>query len=291
MTINTNMESIKAQTNIHKVNTGISKTMAKLASGLKVNSAADDAAGLAIATRMTSDIGALSASVRNANDGISMAQTAEGAMDEITNNLQQVRELAVQAKSGQYNPEDVQAMQQQADALLSEVDRTANQTTFNGQRLLDGSFSKDIFVGTGPNDKGVNVSVGSMSVDKLGIDSSANLASVMSQGAAQEVGASNGGRFSLTANPDRAIGIIDAAIGQVNAEKSKMGAVTNQFGSIVNNLDTSSESAQASRSRIMDTDYAQSTSQMTRDLILNNAATATLAQANLNQQSVLNLLK
>jgi flagellin len=220
-----------------------------------------------------------------------MAQTAEGAMDEITNSLQQVRELAVQAKSGQYGSQDVQAMQQQADALLSDINRTAGQTAFNGQKLLDGSFSKDVFVGTQPGDKGVNVSVASMSVENLGIDSNANLASVMSQGAAQEAGAANGGQFSLTANPDRAIGIIDAALGRVNAEKSKMGAATNQLGSIVNNLDTASESTQASRSRIMDTDYAQSASEMTRNLILNNAATATLAQANVNQQSVLNLLK
>jgi flagellin len=266
--------------------------MAKLASGLKINSAADDAAGLAIATQMTSDIGAFAASVNNANDGISMAQTAEGAMNQITDNLQQVRDLAVQAKSGQYNKEDVQAMQEQADALMSDINRTANQTTFNGQKLLDGSFSKDIFVGTGPQDKGVNVSVGSMSVDKLGIDSNANLASVMSQGAAKEAGAStSGGQFSLTANPDQAIKIVDTAIGQVNSAQSKLGAVTNQLGSVVNNLDTASESTQASRSRIMDTDYAQSTSELTKNLILNQAATATLAQANLNQQNVLRLLQ
>lgn len=287
LTINTNMASLNAQNNLQKLQSTLPKTMAKLASGLQINTAADNAAGLAIATQMTSDVNAYATSIRNVNDGISMAQTAEGAMDEIGNGLQRVRELAMQAKSGQYSPEDVKYMQQEADAVLSEIDRTASQTTFNGQKLLDGSFSKNIAVGTSPEDKGINVSVDSMKVDKLGIDANNSLANVMSSQAGQQ----GTGSASLTTNPDQAIKIVDAAMSQVSGAKSKLGAVSNRFDSALKNLDISSESTQASRSRIMDTDYAQATADLTKNMILSNATTSTLAQANVQPQNALRLLQ
>ncbi|MBF0317231.1 MAG: flagellin FliC [Nitrospirae bacterium] len=290
MTINTNMPSINAQNSLNKIQSALPKIMDQLSSGYRINSAADDAAGLAIATKMSSDVRAFAVSINNANDGISMVQTADGAMSSINDTLQDVRSLALQAQSGQYGPEDVKSMQEQADALLSTIDTTATQTSFNGQKLLDGSFSKTIFIGTGPGDKGIKVDVGNMQINQLGSDSNANLASVMSPQAAQQAGQSNGGQGSLETNPSQAVNIIDAAMNQVNSERSKLGAISNRFEASINNLNTASENTQAATSRIMDTDYAQATSNLKKNLIQNNAAISMLAQANILPQNSIRLL-
>ncbi|KJU86844.1 flagellin domain-containing protein [Candidatus Magnetobacterium bavaricum] len=290
MNINTNMPSINAQNSLSKIQSALPKIMAQLSSGYQINSAADNAAGLAIATTMSSDVRAFAVSINNANDGISMVQTADGAMSSINDTLQDVRALALQAQSGQYNAQDVKNMQEQADALLSTIDTTATQTSFNGQKLLDGSFSKDIFIGTGPGDKSIKVDIANMQVSQLGSDSNANLASVMSPQAAQQAGQSNGGQASLETNPSKAINIIDAAMNQVNSARSSLGALSNRFESSINNLSTASVNTQAATSRIMDTDYAQATSDLQKNLIKNSATISMLAQANVLPQNSIRLL-
>ncbi|MBF0338231.1 MAG: flagellin [Nitrospirae bacterium] len=166
--IQTNVMSLNAQRNLRKTQPILTEAMQRLSSGYRINAAKDDAAGLAIATRMTTQTRGLTVSVRNANDGLSIAQTAEGAMDEITNNLQRIRELAVQAMSGQYGVTDVSYMQNEVNALIEEIGRTAEQTKFNDRRLLGGMFNTRLHVSYAASDAGINVIITSMNTDALG---------------------------------------------------------------------------------------------------------------------------
>ncbi|MCG6551495.1 MAG: flagellin [Candidatus Magnetominusculus sp. LBB02] len=166
--INTNMMSVDSQRNLMMTQNPMHKAVQTLSSGLRINSAADDAAGLSIATRMTSQARGLSVSIRNANDGLSMVQTAEGALGQITNNLQRMRELAVQARSGQYGASDVGSMQMEINTLVEEVGRAAEQTTFNNRQLLAGSFRTRLEVGYNASDTTVDVAIGSMNTDAIG---------------------------------------------------------------------------------------------------------------------------
>jgi len=279
LVINTNVMSLNAQRNLRRTQTPLAQAMQRLSTGLRINSAADDAAGLSIATRMNSQVRGLTIAVRNANDGLSIAQTAEGALDEVINNLQRVRELAVQAKSGQYGSSDVAAMQQEADALINEVGRTAEQTRFNNIKLFDGNYNKTLHVSYASSDAGINISVSEMSITKLGAGAT-NLSVILS-----------GGAQALTFTTSTAIGIIDGALSTILSQKATLGAKANQFESAVNNIENVVETTTAARSRIMDSDFAAETANLTKYMILQQAGVSVLAQANLSPQSVLKLLQ
>jgi flagellin len=277
--INTNVMSLNAQRNLRRTQTPLAQAMQRLSTGLRINSAADDAAGLSIATRMDSQIRGLTVAVRNANDGLSIAQTAEGALDEVINNLQRVRELAVQAKSGQYGASDVGYMQKEADALINEVQRTAEQTRFNNIKLFDGNYNKTMHVSYASSDTGINIRISEMSISKLGAGGT-NLSAVLS-----------GGARALTFTTSTAIGIIDGALSTILGQKANLGAKSNQFESAVRNMENVVETTTTARSRIMDADFAAETANLTKNLILQQAGVSVLAQANLAPQNVLKLLQ
>jgi flagellin len=271
--------SLNAQRNLRRTQVPLAVAMQRLSSGLRINSAKDDAAGLAIATRMDAQTRGLTVAVRNANDGLSIAQTAEGALDEVINNLQRVRELAVQAKSGQYGASDVGYMQQEADALINEVDRTASQTKFNNIKLFDGNYNKTLHVSYAASDAGIAINIGDMSIAQLGGGGS-KLSDLLT-----------GGTQQLGNSVSTAISIVDGALSTILTEKAKLGAKSNQFEAAVRNIENVIETTQASRSRIMDADFASETANMTKNLILQQAGVSVLAQANSIPQSVLALLK
>ena len=271
--INTNVMSLTAQRNLNASQNDLSTAIQRLSSGLRINSAKDDAAGLAIATRMTSQINGLNQAVRNANDGISMAQTTESALGEVTNNLQRIRELAVESANGTYSTADRAALDVEVQQRLSEIDRIASKTTFNGQNVLDGSLGTvDFQVGANVGD--------TVSVDFSTIDATTNTLGVN--------GISVTGADATNANA--AITAVDAALTTVNTARSTLGAVQNRFQSTVANLQSISESTSASRSQIQDADFAAETAAMSRAQILQQAGVSVLSQANAMPQTVLKLL-
>ncbi len=273
LTVNTNIASLNAQRHLNANQTNLAKSMQRLSSGLRINSAKDDAAGLAISDRMTSQIRGLNQAVRNANDGISLAQTAEGALQETTNLLQRIRELAVQSANDTNSVEDRDSLQAEVAQNIAEIDRIAGNTTFNGKKLLDGSATGMIFhVGA---DAGASQQI-TFSIDGAGT------------GTGQlEVAAVD---ISDQTGADTAIGTIDIAIGRVDTIRGNLGAIQNRFESTIANLSNVSENLAASRSRILDADIAQETSEMTKNNILQQAGVSILAQANQNPQLALSLL-
>jgi flagellin len=271
--INTNVMSLTAQRNLNASQGDLSTAIQRLSSGLRINSAKDDAAGLAIATRMTSQINGLNQAVRNANDGISMAQTTESALGEVTNNLQRIRELAVEAANGTYSTADRAALDVEVQQRVAEIDRIASKTTFNGQNVLDGSL------GT------VSFQVGANVGDTVDVDFSTIDATTATLGV---------GTVSVTGadatNANATITAIDTALTTVNTARSTLGAVQNRFQSTVANLQSISESTASSRSQIQDADFAAETAAMSRAQILQQAGVSVLSQANAMPQSVLKLL-
>lgn len=269
--INTNVASINAQNQLSKSQNLSDQALQRLSSGLRINSAKDDAAGLAISTRFDSQIRGLTVAQRNANDGISLAQTAEGAMDEINNNLQRIRELAVQSANGTNSADDRAALNQEVQDRIAEIDRIAGVTAFNGTALLDGAFDKNIQVGSGTttNDKiQVAITQGMTSGD-LGIT----------------------GDVTNEANSDTMITAVDAAVKLVNTARSSLGAVQNRFESTINNLGNSIENLSASQSRILDADFASESAKMAKANVLQQAGISVLAQANARPNQVLSLLQ
>lgn len=239
---------------------GIDKAFSRLSSGLRINSAKDDAAGLAISDRMNSQIKGINQAMRNANDGISLAQTADGALAESTTILQRMRELSLQAGNGIYNNADRASMNAEFTQLKSELDRIAGATTFNGKRLLDGSMSSGTTFQIGPQaDETISVSVAGATQSDLGLDS-LNVTTVSSA------------QGSLEA--------IDEAIGKVAATRGNLSAVQNRFESSISNLGNVSENIAASKSRIADTDLAAEISDLLKNRILAKAGLAIQAQAN-----------
>lgn len=390
--INTNIASLNAQRNLNSSQSSLQTSLTRLSSGLRINSAKDDAAGLAISERMTSQINGMNVAARNANDGISLAQTAEGAMVEIGNNLQRIRELSVQSANATNSTTDRGALHAEVQQLVAEIDRVANQTNFNGTNLLDGSFAGALFqVGA---DSGQTISVNSIvnaqsgsigntvfaadmtgtaitpaSVDvdpddanyklltggtvngveisdiRVAVDASAEDIAKATAAAIndkldrtgvyaklnedgdgvvltaieanrnievaglEDVGLADGdvtidlddtdtfdrvyaSDLDITSfeGAQRAMEIVDSALTAVNSARAEMGAVQNRFESVIANLSTTSENMSASRSRIMDTDFAKETADLTRGQILQQAGTAMLAQANSLPQNVLSLL-
>jgi flagellin len=378
-TINTNIASLNAQRNLNGSGNTLSTSLQRLSSGLRINSAKDDAAGLAISQRFTSQINGLNQAVRNANDGISLAQTAEGDLTQVGDNLQRIRTLSAQASNATNSKTDREAMQAEVTALTAEIDRVAKQSSFNGTNLLDGSFTSKLFqVGANSGqaisiDKTINakadalgdvkfaaastgsavaattaattisgISINGVTIDdvKLKADTTSAAAAaaivtainakISETGAFASVTSSNAIKIeSVKANKDlkigatsaagltaatnaytsadatflkdvdittfvgsqRALEIADASLTSVASARADLGAVQNRFSSVVSSLQTTSENLSASRSRILDTDFAEETASMTKAQILQQAGTAMLAQANSLPNNVLTLLQ
>jgi len=272
--INTNVKSMVAQNAMTVNNRALSKTMEQLSTGKRINAAADDAAGLAIANRMTAQIKALDQSVRNANDGISMMQTAEGATKEITTMLQRMRELSVQAANDSYSADDRTAIAGEMTQLTSEITRIADNTQWNGMSVLSGgtAYSTMTFqVGTeGDASSAITVGFTAMSAGALTISALSVSTSVEAQAS---------------------IELLDTAITAVDTFRSDLGARINRLTSSADNLANIALNISASRSQIEDTDYAKATTELAKSQIIQQAATAMLTQANQSPQSVLSLLK
>jgi flagellin len=279
--INTNVKSLVAQNALTVNNRSLSKAMEQLSTGKRINSAADDAAGLAISNKMTAQIRGLNQAVRNANDGISMLQTAEGATQEITNMLQRMRELAVQAANDTYTAEDRSALNAEVTALSAEITRIADNTEWNGMKLfIAESAGSAGGIGTGGV---VTLQVGTggtsgnqFTVTLNDIDSTLGLSGIS---------------LTTSSGATSALSTLDDAIAAVDTDRATFGATMNRLTYAIDNLTNISQNAQASRSRIMDTDYAQATTELARSQIIQQAATAMLAQANQAPQTVLTLLR
>jgi len=270
--INTNVKSIMAQNALVTNNRSLSKAMEQLSTGKRINTAADDAAGLAISSRMTAQIRGLNQGVRNANDAISMIQTAEGSTKEITNMLERMRELAVQAANDTYGTEDRTAIQTEVNELEAEIDRISTNTEWNGKKILGTDATSYSFqVGAGSTtSSAVEVTFTAMGAVSLGVNTLT---------------------LDSFANAQSAISSIDVAIQAVDTFRATLGAKINRMTSAADNLANISMNTAASRSRIEDTDYAQATTELARTQIIQQAATAMLAQANQQPQAVLSLLK
>jgi len=270
--INTNVKSLVAQQALVVNGRKMSDAMQQLSTGKRINSASDDAAGLSIASKMTAQIRGLNQAVRNANDGISMMQTAEGALNEVTNMLQRMRELAVQTANGTNATADRTALQAEFLELQNEISRVAANTEWNGTAILNASTNVTYQIGANSGQ--------TVTVAFKGLVASNSMTAVASAVAA-----------ALTAGSSTAIGDLDAAIAQVNSFRSDLGAKINRMTYTVDNLQNVSTNTSASRSRIEDADYALSTTELARTQIIQQAATAMLAQANQSTGTVLSLLK
>ena len=282
MVINTNVISLNSQRMLNKTNDSLQTSMQRLSSGLRVNSAKDDAAGLAIADRMTSQIRGMTVAVRNANDGISMAQTAEAAMGELTNTLQRMRDLAVQsANFGAVSSSDRQKLQDEYKQLGQEVRRIIKNTTFNDKTILTGSLSHTNFQ-VGANTNATN----QISIFVTNLLTADGLSLIASATPDLSIGS-----VATSTKVRSAIDTIDKAIKAIDSGRSKLGAVQNRFMTTISNLQSAIENQSAARSRIMDADFAAETAALSRAQILQQAGTAMLAQANQTQQGVLQLLQ
>ena len=270
--VNTNVSSLNARRQLFTSSNGLDTAFQRLSSGFRINSAADDAAGLQISDRMTSQIMGLDQAVRNANDGISLAQTAEGAMSEITTALQRIRVLAIQSQNGINSSSDRFALQKEVSALKSEISRVATTTQFGGVDILTGGYSAAFLVGA---NAGQYISVNISRNGGYGF-------SGLTNGTDLTVVSASGASAALTT--------IDSAISIIDAKRADLGAIQNRFQSTIRNLSSISENVSAARSRIRDTDFATETAQLTRWQIIQQASTTVLSQANQRPQAALSLL-
>jgi flagellin len=271
--VNTNVASINAQRNLAAVTDRLAANFRRLSTGLRISTAADDAAGLAISERLRSQIRSIDQAKRNANDGISLVQTAEGALGEVSNILTRLRELAVQSANGSVSATDKGTLNQEFTSLVSEVNRIGRATQFSGINLLDGSTSAVSF----------QVGFGTITgIDTIGVSLAASLSTSL---ALNSLDIGSAGDTSL------AIVNIDAAINSVSSMRGSLGAVQNRLGSTINNLAVTGENLSAAESRIRDVDVAYETAMLTRNQILQQACIAMLTQANALPQSALQLLQ
>ncbi|HDZ8866732.1 TPA: flagellin, partial [Aeromonas hydrophila] len=292
----TNVSSLNAQRNLMNTTKSLDTSYTRLASGLRINSAKDDAAGLQISNRLTSQINGLDQGNRNANDGISLAQTAEGAMDEVTGMLQRMRTLAQQSANGSNSDKDREALQKEVDQLGSEINRISKDTTFAGTKLLDGSFNGDFQVGADANQIiGFSLNqTGGFSIS--GIAVAAGTTIVAASGGALAVtaiftnGLTGGISISTQTGAQNVMAAADAMLGVVDGKRAELGAVQNRLDSTIRNQANIAENVSAARSRIRDADFATETANMTKQNILQQAASSVLAQANQRPQSALSLL-
>ena len=276
--INTNLPSLNAQRNLSGTQTQLATSIQRLSSGLRVNSAKDDAAGLAIASRMEAQARGMNVAVRNANDGISLAQVAEGALGKVTDMLQRMRELAVQSANASNTTTDRVSLNAEFRQLADEVDRTLNSTRFNGQAILAGSAGTLQF----------QIGANNATTDQLTVTTS-NMATNTTITAVTATSSVITGTNSTTAAA--MITTIDSALNTINSERATYGAVQNRFEAVIANLQIAAENQEAARSRIIDADFAAETAALTRAQILQQAGTAMLAQANQLPQQVLQLLQ
>jgi flagellin len=280
-TINTNLLSINAQRNTAASQMSLSVSMQRLSSGLRVNSAKDDAAGLAISERMNAQVRGMNVAIRNANDGISLAQTAEGAAGKIGDALQRMRELAVQSANGTNNSGDRANLQTEFSELQSEVTRLIGGTKFNDQKLLDG---------TGGASGAFTFQIGAGGAGTSGTDTISVTLANLSTSVNTPVAALNIAG-TTAASATAAIAALDTAISAVTTARASFGAVQNRFDSVIANLQVSSENLTSARSRIVDADFAVETASLSRAQILQQAGNAMVAQANQQPQQVLALLR
>jgi flagellin len=286
MVINHNMSAMYANRQLGVTGLSLSKDMEKLSSGERINRAGDDASGLAVSEKMRAQIRGLNQASQNASNGISFIQTTEGYLQETTDIMQRIRELAVQSSNGIYSDEDRMQIQVEVSALVEEVDRIASAAQFNGMNMLTGRFARptgensvtgSMWFHIGANmDQRMQVFIGTMSAEALGV---------------REIG--TGTKISLAAPSDanRAIGTIDNALVKINKQRADLGAYQNRMEYAVKGLDISAENLQASESRIRDTDMASQMVEFTKNSVLQQAGTAMLAQANTQSQNVLSLLR
>ena len=298
--INTNTLSLMTQNNLSKSQSSLGTAIERLSSGLRINSAKDDAAGQAIANRFTSNINGLTVAARNANDGISLAQTAEGALSEINNNLQRIRDLTVQAQNSSNSASDIDSIQAEVNQRMEEVNRVTTQTDFNGIKVLNtgtGSSSYSFQVGS-KDQETISISLSSSNSYNLfnasgatsvttGQTINGNARSTAAEGFDVLSGTVTSGG-TTNGNP---LADIDAAIKSVDNQRSLLGASQNRFESTITNLNNTVNNLSAARSRIQDSDYATEVSNMSRAQILQQAGSSVLAQANQVPQTMLSLLR
>ena len=268
--ISTNVLSLNSQRQLNRSQSAMRTSLERLSSGLRINRASDDAAGLAIAEKFTSQIRGLNQAIRNANDGVSFVQTAEGGLDEITVALQRMRELAVQAANGTYSSANRADLNKEFAQLSSEIDRIATQTDFNGRKILNTTSSFAMQVGWEAN----------QTIDVDGVSANGGKVATATAGDINTVDAANS-----------AITNLDAAIKEVTGHRATLGAKQNRLESAIRNLENVAENQSAARSRVRDADFAAETAELTRAQILQQAGVAMLAQANAMPQNVLSLLR
>ncbi|MCG3099463.1 flagellin FliC [Enterobacter sp. DRP3] len=297
--INTNTLSLMTQNNLSKSQSSLGTAIERLSSGLRINSAKDDAAGQAIANRFTSNINGLTVAARNANDGISLAQTAEGALSEINNNLQRIRDLTVQAQNSSNSASDIDSIQAEVNQRMEEVNRVTTQTDFNGIKVLNtgtGSSSYSFQVGSKDSET-ISISLSSSdSYNLFSVSTATGATGGMVNGNARTTSAEGFDVLSGTVTSGGTtngspLADIDAAIKSVDNQRSLLGASQNRFESTITNLNNTVNNLSAARSRIQDSDYATEVSNMSRAQILQQAGSSVLAQANQVPQTMLSLLR
>ena len=268
LVVNSNIASLNSQRQLSRSTNDLQQNYQRLSSGKRINSAKDDAAGLQISSRLTAQINGLNQASRNANDAISLAQTAEGALDEYTNSLQRMRTLAVQSSNGSNTTADRTALNAEYGELVTELSRISEDTEFGGVKLLDSSYNADFQIGANAG-------------QTINIEISADL---------MASGGSVGGDISTFSGAQSMIGVIDSTLATVNGLRADLGAKQNRFSSIIRSNDNTAENVSASRSRIQDTDFASETASLARSSVLQQASSSMLAQANQQPQIALSLL-
>jgi flagellin len=278
MFVNTNVSSLNAQRQLFDVRNSLSTSFERLSSGFRINSAADDAAGLQITDRMTSQVQGLNQAVRNANDAISLSQTAEGALSETTTALQRIRTLAIQSQNGINSSADRVALQKEVSALRTEISRISTTTQFAGVNILSGDFSAKFLVGANAGQT-ISVNLSSPTLTRAGVNGFS----------ATGLGITGSDVLSSD-NASSMLAKIDTAISAVGGLRADLGALQNRFQSTIRNLSNISENVSAARSQIKDTDFATETANLTRNQIIQQASTTVLSQANQRPQAALQLL-
>jgi flagellin len=278
--INTNINSLMAQNNASKTQMSLSTSIQRLSSGLRVNNSQDDPAGLAIATRMSAQARGMNVAIRNANDGISLLQTAEGGMSTISDMLQRMRELTVQATNSTNTSSDINSLNQEYTQLSQEIDRTITSVQFNGQTLLTASGGYDFQVGA---NSGQTITVASGTLNLICSNVSSVLGSTSGAASGLTTASNSGNAANLSA--------IDAALQAITDARANIGAAESRFNNTINFLQSAAQNQTAAQGRIMDANFASETANLSRAQILQQAGTAMIAQANQLPQGVLSLLK
>jgi len=276
--VNTNLYSVNAQRNVRRVQSRLAVSVERLSSGLRINSAKDDAAGLAISMKLTAHIRSINQAIRNAQDGISVVQTAEGALNEIHNILTRMRELAQQAANGVLSSSDRSALNQEFQDLKSEITRISDTTDFNGLKLLNGDLSAN----------GISLQVGINNTDQDRITISGTTLADIDASALGLSGTISS--IETATNAQSMLTLIDSAISTVSTRRGNLGAVQNRLGSTIANLEIAVENLTSANSRIVDADFAVETANLTKNQIILQAGVAVLAQANIIPQYALQLL-